>query len=664
MKENYYLMKVQSYVNFPGLYFKKATSHCLCFIILACMLAGCAQEPEDIKTVISILYFNECGNLEKLVEDTYSDIDLQFERLSYPSEQMRRLEKGMGPELVVFTRPSDEISEKYLLDISDTQASTAYDGTVMQQLQVDGITYFLPLPGQYSGYIVNETFFRKAGIPLPISNQELLEAVGKMKELGIGVGEDGINFSISSATNAELGTYYAGYMVPDFLGTVDGVDWLAAFRRKEATFTGTWESMLTLTDQMVEAGLLDTAAMGRKRNLIRDAQRMADGTLAVSFGNSSLYQECRELNQTYVQDGIAPEYSYRMLPLLSDEGNENWLLLAPSAYVAVNAAVNEEKQEAAKRVLELISTSEGQEAVMKDLQMGVSYLHNYQPDTAFIPEGLEEYIQSGYIYNIQFPDRVIEYLGSQVRQTLVGKMTLQEALEAVDRYYYEGSETVDYDLSVIGTVGHDMLLQNYNVRLGETEIGNLLADSVAEASGAPIAVVNGGGIRSSLYQGEVYGEELSAVCPYDNVVIILEMKGKTLWEMMENSLTTITDDLPGGRFLHVSGFSYIFDSRKPAGQRVSEIRLADGTELDQNSTYQVAVNDYMAGRQGYAEGNGDGYKMLNCYDGQTTRGNVNLILETNMTYRDALAQYFENHRDTMIDKKTTGRITDLAKKGY
>ena len=234
----------------------------------------------------------------------------------------------------------------------------------------------------------------------------------------------------------------------------------------------------------------------------------------------------------------------------------------------------------------------------------------------------------------------------------------------MDRYYYEGSETVDYDLSVIGTVGHDMLLQNYNVRLGETEIGNLLADSVAEASGAPIAVVNGGGIRSSLYQGEVYGEELSAVCPYDNVVIILEMKGKTLWEMMENSLTTITDDLPGGRFLHVSGFSYIFDSRKPAGQRVSEIRLADGTELDQNSTYQVAVNDYMAGRQGYAEGNGDGYKMLNCYDGQTTRGNVNLILETNMTYRDALAQYFENHRDTMIDKKTTGRITDLAKKGY
>ena len=98
MKENYYLMKVQSYVNFPGLYFKKATSHCLCFIILACMLAGCAQEPEDIKTVISILYFNECGNLEKLVEDTYSDIDLQFERLSYPSEQMRRLEKGMGPD--------------------------------------------------------------------------------------------------------------------------------------------------------------------------------------------------------------------------------------------------------------------------------------------------------------------------------------------------------------------------------------------------------------------------------------------------------------------------------------------------------------------------------------------------------------------------------------
>ena len=649
--------------NNQGRRFRRIWGKAAACLLFGVMLAGCAQQKEEEKTVITILHFQEVGNLEKLVEDTYPDIDFQYERLSYPSEQLRRVEKGVGPDLVVLTQPSDEVAEKYLLDISDTQASTAYNGTVMQQLQMDGLTYFLPLPGQYSGYIVNETLFQEAGIPLPTTNQELLEALSKMKEQGIGVGEDGINLSIASATNAELGTYYAGYMVPDFLGTVDGVKWLAQFRKKEATFTGVWDGMLALTNQMVEAGLLDTAAMGRERNLIRDAQRMAGGTLAVSFGNSALYQECRELNQSYVQDGTAPAYSYRMLPLLSDEGNENWLLLEPSSYIAVNAAADEKKQEAAKRILELISTPEGQEAVMKDLQMGVSYLHNYQPDTAFVPEGLEEYAESGYIYNVQFPDRIIEYLGSQARQVLVGKMTLQEALAAVDQYYYEGSEAVDYDLSVVGTVEHDMLYHDYNVRQGETEIGNLVADSVAEALEAPIAVVNGGGIRASLYQGEVYGEELSAVCPHNNVIVVLEMKGQTLWDMLENGVSMIGGDFLGGRFLQVSGISYTFDSGKPVGQRMVEVKLPDGTALDKNGTYQVAVNDYMAGRQGYAEGNGDDYTMLNCYDEQTPKGNVNIIRETEWTYRDALKQYFENHRDTAVSKRTEGRITDLIKEG-
>ena len=214
------------------------------------------------------------------------------------------------------------------------------------------------------------------------------------------------------------------------------------------------------------------------------------------------------------------------------------------------------------------------------------------------------------MYNVQFPDKVVEYLGSWARQVLAGKISLPEALKDVDRYNCEGGMIGDYDLSVVGTVGHDLLFRDYNVRLGETEIRNLLADSVAEALGSPIAVVNGGGIRGSLYQGEIYGEDLAAVCPYDNTIIVLDMKGRVLWDMMENSLSNITrDDIPGGRFLQVSGIHYTFDSSKPAGQRLIDVKFKDGTVLNPDKAYQVAVNNYMAGSQGYAEGNGDGYQM-------------------------------------------------------
>ena len=159
-------------------------------------------------------------------------------------------------------------------------------------------------------------------------------------------------------------------------------------------------------------------------------------------------------------------------------------------------------------MLELISTKEGQEALTRDIQMGYSYLKDYQPEHSDVITGLEEYVDSSYVYNVQFPDKIVEYLGEMSRQVFVGKLTPEDALKAVDKYYYEGSDQVDYDLSVVGTIKNDLLLQDYTTRRKAAAIGNLLADSVAEVSGASIAVVNGGGIRGSLYAGEVYGLSL------------------------------------------------------------------------------------------------------------------------------------------------------------
>ena len=89
--------------------------------------------------------------------------------------------------------------------------------------------------------------------------------------------------------------------------------------------------------------------------------------------------------------------------------------------------------------------------------------------------------------------------------------------------------------------------------------------------------------------------------------------------------------------------------------------LPDGTDLDPNAGYQVAVTDYMAGSKTYAEDNGDGFTMLNYYDDTVPKGNVKLIKETGLLYRDALAQYFEKHQDSAVDAGLEGRITDLAR---
>ena len=72
------------------------------------------------------------------------------------------------------------------------------------------------------------------------------------------------------------------------------------------------------------------------------------------------------------------------------------------------------------------------------------------------------------------------------------------------------------------------------------------------------------------------------------------------------------------------------------------------------------LTDYMAGAKTYAEGNGDGYRMLNLYDDTVPKGGATLVKETGLLYRDALSQYFEQHRDAPVDNALEGRIRDLS----
>ncbi len=627
--------------------------------VLLGMTAGCGQPAPQEKTVINMLYTNKFEQVKALVESTYDDIALQVETSPYSSEQLRRLERGVGPDLVIAAQPDSALVQEYLLDISDTRASTAYDGTIMSAYKQDGKTYLIPLPGVYSGYIVNETLLEQAGLPLPETNADLVAALAELKAQGLGLGEDDINFSIMSDYNTSVGMFMVGYMVPDFLGTVEGVKWLAGFRDRETTFTGPWDRSFSLLDDLTAAGVLDPGDIARQRRSVLCRQRLSDGTLAAAFGDSMLYFDCVADNRQAAEAGTAAPYAYRMLPLLSDEGNQPWFLFSPSALLGINKASGAKEQEACRRILDLLSTPAGQDALLADLGAGMSCLIDYQQQENLIPTGVEDYLESGYIYNVLFPGKTVEFLGGYVRDVLVGKCTAAEALAAIDRFYYDGTDET-YDFTVIGTVRRDLLLTDFNVRRRETELGNFIADCVAEASGAPIAVVNGGGIRASFYEGVVYGGDTAVVCPYDNQVVVLEMDGQTLWDMLENSVATCTDEFPSGRFLQISGIHYTFDSGKPVGSRLVRVTLPDGTDLDRSGSYQVAVTDYMAGSKTYAEGNGDDYTMLNCYDDATPKGRVTLVRETGLTYRDALAQYFERHRDSAVDAALEGRITDLA----
>ena len=141
------------------------------------------------------------------------------------------------------------------------------------------------------------------------------------------------------------------------------------------------------------------------------------------------------------------------------------------------------------------------------------------------------------------------------------------------------------------------------------------------------------------------------------------MDADTIWSMLENGISAMyqENNIPGGRFLNVSGLCYSFtepDEEHPA--RLLSVTLPDGRELSKEDTYMIAVTDYMAGHSGYYN-NGDDYTMLNVYsDTEPLAENVRLMRETGLTYADAMRQYFQNREDA-VTAQIEGRIISVER---
>jgi len=142
--------------------------------------------------------------------------------------------------------------------------------------------------------------------------------------------------------------------------------------------------------------------------------------------------------------------------------------------------------------------------------------------------------------------------------------------------------------------------RNATVRGREAAIGNLIADAMRERSRADAAIMNGGGIRG----GKVYEpgaaltrRDVQAELPFGNHLVALDVKGSDLRLALENGLSRLP--AAAGRFPQVSGMTVEFDPRQPTGSRVLNV-MVGGAPLDDNKTYRVAVNDFMArGGDGY-----------------------------------------------------------------
>ncbi len=124
-----------------------------------------------------------------------------------------------------------------------------------------------------------------------------------------------------------------------------------------------------------------------------------------------------------------------------------------------------------------------------------------------------------------------------------------------------------------------------------TAIGNMMADAVMELSNPifksrtgkslDMVILNHGGIRSPINQGEITTETAFQLMPFENEVVVAELKGEQIKELINYLIE--------GQTAHpVSGIELVINDN-------NEVVYAyvQGETIDDDKVYYVATNDYL-----------------------------------------------------------------------
>lgn len=177
----------------------------------------------------------------------------------------------------------------------------------------------------------------------------------------------------------------------------------------------------------------------------------------------------------------------------------------------------------------------------------------------------------------------------------------------------------------------------------ESLLSNLTADILREASlkyGGAIAdvgIMNMGGLRSSLPEGNITVGDVYKVFPFENKLFTLTLTGEQLLDLFRHFAAV------GGQ--GISGAEIVIGQAN--GQPCLAQATVGGKSIRKDKTYRIATIDYLA------EGN-DGMSTLR--DGTERR-----LFDT-LTLRQVVTNYFmeQTKQGNMIESRLEGRIRSLT----
>jgi len=397
-------------------------------LVLCSILPGCKKESASGgKIPIRFMYWNKedsMAELLKLIRERLPDIDFQFEFVdtsSFDTIYKVQMAAGEGPDIIDERPNYFGVDNGYALDLSPYPVVKKYTESGIDAMSFNGKVYGLPGVSWFGGYFYNKGMFDEHGWTIPKTYAEFLDLCAKIKAAGIKPIANPIK-------NPNYLMHYAlSYITPTFLRQPEGMDFDKDFAAGRTTLSAHFLPYMEEWAEVVKRGFVT------KEDLGMDADQAID---EFAMGKAAILDSGPwDVDTLYAKN---PNLKLDMMPFVGKKAETGWLFGGPGVRFGINAKLaekgNEKKLDAAIRILELISTPEGQKAYWENNKGGSSYVRGVELEMPSEYDGCREVFAEGHVYApfSQWNDGVFNEFGRQLQGYVAGTVTLQQVLAATD----------------------------------------------------------------------------------------------------------------------------------------------------------------------------------------------------------------------------------------
>lgn len=522
------------------------------------------------------IVFSDNTNIQDLKEKNFEDIYLT-----------------VSSQYLTMWEPEDTF-----LDLSDQKFVNNYYPMSLNSCKYEGSLYYLPGPSTVTGIVYNKDLFAENGWKVPKSLTEFEALCETIQKTGIRAYQPSLYF------NSSVKALFSGLNYSTIFAGTDNIRWLENYRKGQETMEGHMEPAFERMQQYLKKGIFqvgdfDIQPGKRSRMLYKDhtCAMISEGLDAVRYAKEIGGKDAPEV-------GIMPYWS-------GDGPDDDYVFTETDYFIAANKKLeepgNEEKQKAVLKILEYLSTPEGQEAtVLSETPMMGSVKGSALPEEEFTENILETLKKGNQVPYPMYGEALVSSADiaftKLFREFSEGTKTAKEVMQGCDR---EQKKEINADpekgLYSIGSASEDFTV---------LETAQYIADIFRKKTDSDIGLCRANtrvsGCNAEIYKGKI--QNFKKNVPGENTVcynldrgfgyaLVDDKRGACLVKMTMTGadIKAALNEVYNGSARYsadcmvASGLNIEFAPWAGEGKRLVSVTLANGKELDPEAKYTVAA---------------------------------------------------------------------------